>query len=246
MNINNNQLETQPQGDANVAANPTITETPAVEEANTDNLGNQSTSNAVQTDHEGSVDADTQQPTESEAPEALLTEASEGEEGEEQGETLGAPEQYSLPEVTGMEDFNADNPGVARFMEVARELNLSNEAMSTLYREVGPLMKMDTTSLRARALTMGTSATKADPELGGANFKETISLAQKAYNDPRFSNPALRKLLDDSGLASHPEIIRLFKNIGKHTGEGSFPRGAKAAFPTNDARSMFPSSKLNP
>lgn len=247
MNTNNSQLGTQPQGEAPVAANPTTTETPAIEQVNADNLGNESTSNAVEASNVGSDQPQAQQQTASEeAPEALLTEVTEGEESEEQGSTLGAPEQYDLPQVEGMEDFNADNPGVAKFMEVARQLDLSNEAMATLYREVGPLMKLNTESLRTRAMAAGVSATKADPELGGAKFKETITLANKAFNDNRFCNPALRQLLDQAGLVSHPEILRLFKNIGKLTGEGSFPRGTRQTIPSDDPLSMFPNSKLNP
>jgi hypothetical protein len=246
VNTNNNQLETQPQGEAPVAANPTTTETPTAETVNADNLGNESTSNAVLTEDAGSDEAEASRTEPEEAPEALLTEATEGEEGEEQGNTLGAPEQYDLPQVEGMEEFNADNPGVARFMEVARKLDLSNEAMATLYREVGPLMKMDTQNLRTRALAAGVSATKADPELGGVNFKETCHLANKAFNDKRFCTPALRQLLDQSGLVSHPEVLRLFRNIGKLTGEGSFPKGNQQTFGVNDSRSMFPNSKLNP
>lgn len=56
-------------------------------------------------------------------------------------------------------------------------------------------------------------ATKADPELGGHKLKESLRNARWALDF--FGDAELYGYLDESGLANHPEIIRLFKRVGE-------------------------------
>ena len=60
---------------------------------------------------------------------------------------------------------------------------------------------------------------KADKDLGGANFDANLKQGQSALR--RFGSEALTKLLDDSGLGSHPEFVRLFAKVGKAIAEDS-------------------------
>lgn len=60
-------------------------------------------------------------------------------------------------------------------------------------------------------------AVKADPQLGGANFDSTIAMAQKPIN--AFGSEAFKKALNESGLGSHPEMVRFCAAIGKLMGE---------------------------
>lgn len=60
--------------------------------------------------------------------------------------------------------------------------------------------------------------TKADPEIGGAKFDETVraaALARQAYFTPAFD-----KMLNDSGLGNHPEFVRAWSRVGKSMSEG--------------------------
>lgn len=52
---------------------------------------------------------------------------------------------------------------------------------------------------------------QADPEIGGAKWNESIGLAARALE--KLGAPPgspLRKLLDDTGVGNHPEMIRVF------------------------------------
>lgn len=54
---------------------------------------------------------------------------------------------------------------------------------------------------------------KADEEIGGAKFDENVAVAMKAVD--RFGGPQLKSALEETGLGSHPEVIRAFFKVGK-------------------------------
>jgi hypothetical protein len=54
---------------------------------------------------------------------------------------------------------------------------------------------------------------KEDKVLGGENLSANMEIAKRGFD--RFATPELRKLLNDSGYGSHPDIVRLFFAIGK-------------------------------
>lgn len=71
---------------------------------------------------------------------------------------------------------------------------------------------------------------QADPEIGGAKWKESINLAAHALD--KLGAPAgspLRKLLDDTGVGNHPEMIRVFARAGRLLGAKAPPRPRSAA-----------------
>lgn len=63
---------------------------------------------------------------------------------------------------------------------------------------------------------------KADPQFGGAKFDENVAVAQKAM--AAYGSPELTAMLDESGLGSHPEFVRLMHRVGKELGEGKLHR----------------------
>lgn len=54
---------------------------------------------------------------------------------------------------------------------------------------------------------------KNDKEIGGEKFDENVQAARGALE--KFGTPELKKLLNDYGIGSHPELIRAFTRIGK-------------------------------
>ena len=56
------------------------------------------------------------------------------------------------------------------------------------------------------------TALKSDKELGGAKYDATLGNVQRAYS--KFGTPEFTKLMEDSGLGNHPEIVRAFARIG--------------------------------
>ncbi len=64
-------------------------------------------------------------------------------------------------------------------------------------------------------------ATEADPLLA-PKLADNLVTARKALD--RFGDRELYHFLDDSGLANHPAVIRLFTRVGEATGEDRFVR----------------------
>lgn len=69
---------------------------------------------------------------------------------------------------------------------------------------------------------------KADPDIGGAHLDETHALIKDGI--AKFGTPKLAEALNETGLGNHPELVRLFRNIGAQTREdrGGLPPGGGA------------------
>jgi len=86
---------------------------------------------------------------------------------------------------------------------------------------------------------------KKDTEFGGQGFAQNVAIAIKPLN--QYGTPALRELLDATGLGNHPELIRYNYRIGKATGEPGLVDGNPNPPPSSgDARILYPNSKMNP
>jgi len=53
---------------------------------------------------------------------------------------------------------------------------------------------------------------KADPEFGGSDFHRNLRIAKTAVD--RLGGRGLRKALEETGMGSHPEIVRAFWKMG--------------------------------
>lgn len=136
----------------------------------------------------------------------------------------GAPEAYELSAPEGMV---LDTDALAIAEPVLRDLNLTNEQAQKLtdaYAQILPKVAERYQAEQSTAITAQRTAwaneAKADPEIGGANWDASVTASAKALD--RFGAPAgspFRQLLNDSGLGNHPEMIRMFANIGKTIGE---------------------------
>ena len=61
---------------------------------------------------------------------------------------------------------------------------------------------------------------KADKDLG---TDASIGAAQKAMD--KFGSPELKQYLNETGLGNHPELVRIFANIGKAMSEDGLVTG---------------------
>jgi hypothetical protein len=69
--------------------------------------------------------------------------------------------------------------------------------------------------------------TTTDKEIGGDKLPENLGVAKKALDT--FGTPALKTLLNQSGLGNHPEVVRFFVKAGKAISEdGQLVTGAAA------------------
>jgi hypothetical protein len=146
------------------------------------------------------------------------------EETVEEVKTEGAPEKY---EFIAPEGKQYDSAVIDAFSEVARELNLSNENAQKLIDRVNPVMQARTQEQLSAMAAQWENDAKADKEFGGDKLNENLGVAKKAMD--MFASSELKALLRESGLGSHPEIIRTFFKIGKQVSSDGFVNGEMPA-----------------
>lgn len=128
------------------------------------------------------------------------------------------PSKAQLPE--GFEKL--DDGLMAEFGPIAEELKLSQEqGQKLIAMHANTLKSMQDAQQKAQGeqLEQWAKDAKADKELGGDKFDQNLTVAKSALD--KFGSPALREMLDASGLGNHPEVIRVFHKIGKAIAEDS-------------------------
>lgn len=109
---------------------------------------------------------------------------------------------------------------------VAGELGLKQEDAQrfvSLGAELAQKFSTDQVALVTKARGEWQTAAKADREIGGDRFDANVAMAGNVFR--QFGTPELRKVLDDSGLGDHPEMIRWARRVAQAIGEDRFVSG---------------------
>jgi hypothetical protein len=159
----------------------------------------------------------------------------------DKGQPQGAPEKY---EFTMPEGVQMDESGVKAFSEFAKDSNLSQDAAQALLSKMAPAMAQRQADAVEAARTEWANLSTADKEIGGDKLTENLAVAKKALD--KFGTPELSKLLNESGLGNHPEIIRVLYRAGKAISEDTFVGGGGQGKtePETVAQRMYPN--MNP
>jgi hypothetical protein len=170
------------------------------------------------------------------------TEAANAEGGEASGEKApeGAPEKYefSIPEGSTL-----DAEGLEAFSEIAKDLNLSQDAAQKMIDKMAPEMAARQAEAIKAVQAEWLEGSKVDKEFGGEKLNENLSVAKKALDT--FGTPELRTLLNETGLGNHPEIIRMMYRAGKAISEDKFvpATGGSPAGSKDFAKSLYPNQQ---
>lgn len=169
--------------------------------------------------------------------------AGDGEqEAEAKGDGEAAPEaptyDYEVPAEMG-EVVNQE--AVDEFKSWAQKHNLSDEAAREAW-QMGLDLQGGIAAQLQEKLTQQADEwmeqTKADEEIGGAKLAQTAAVAKKAM--ARYATPELKKVLNDSGIGNHPEMVRLFYKIGKSISEDSIvPAQSNSAAEKSTAEVLY-------
>ena len=116
-----------------------------------------------------------------------------------------------------------DDTVIGAFSEVARDLNLTQDAAQKVLDKMAPVLAGRQAERIEAVQTEWTNSAKTDKEFGGDRLNENLGTAKKALEE--FGTPELRTLLNDSGMGNHPEVIRAFYRIGKAMAEDSIVTG---------------------
>lgn len=179
--------------------------------------------------------------TSADATNPATTEQTDGSKDDTTAKSQGAPEKYEFKAPDGVV---VDDTTIESFSEVAKELNLPQEAAQKILDKVGPVMAQRQAEVIANLNTQWVEGVRSDKEIGGDKLQENLAVAKKAMDT--FGTPELRTLLNESRLGNHPEIIRVFYRAGKSISEDKFvaggsgrPNGSKDA-----AKSLYPNQQL--
>jgi hypothetical protein len=214
-------------GSADAGENTTPTETKPAEGG--EGAGEGEGSSSESKSGEGGASGDGEKPIVADAFADNAEGESEGnasKEGEGEGETF----KFTLPEGAELDKEAGDS-----FLKILEEGKVGDEVGQKLVDLYAGTMQATMEKIEAARVEMEHEAerelkktreewiarTKADPELGGANFKDSGLLAQKGLAGT--GTPELAELFNQTGLAYHPEVRRHFARVGKMLSNDSSP-----------------------
>ncbi len=133
---------------------------------------------------------------------------------------FGKPDKYDYSGVKLPENYCYDENLLNEFNELAGKYNLSqksaNELMSIavkLSQLTGSNFSKTLAEQQRQKVENYRYSLINDREIGGANFDKTMRTANIAYT--QFANNEVQEILTETGLNCHPQIVKMFYNIGK-------------------------------
>lgn len=179
-----------------------------------------------------------------EEPQGLTGAPDEGGEDNPFAESLGAPEgDYSTEGIQLPEGMKIDEGTMQELGAVCREHGLSQKVFSSLVEKMSPVLEQRQAArlndLRKQFLDEG----RADPDIGGARWKETMTGATAAYR--KFASKEAQALLQATGLNCHPAIIRMFRDINSQISDDAVVRGRSVGPKKNSLANLYNNSNMN-
>lgn len=140
------------------------------------------------------------------------------------------PEAY---ELTAPEGMTLDADLLAEATPIFKEMGLTNEAANKVLPIAKTLMDKTRDATVQQLIDQGAQQrkawldeAKADPEIGGAKWENTLHAASRALDAlGHVEGSPLRVLLNETGIGNHPAMIGAMAQIGAMVGEdGAFVR----------------------
>lgn len=132
---------------------------------------------------------------------------------------FGKPEKYDYSDVKLPENYGYDENLLNEFNELAGKYNLSQKSANELMSMAVKLTQLNSDNyVKAMAEQQRQKIEDFkrnlvnDREIGGANFDKTMRTANIAYTE--FADEQVQRLLQETGLNCHPQVVKMFYNIG--------------------------------
>ena len=132
----------------------------------------------------------------------------------------GAPEKYEFNAQVADAPDELDPEVLTAFGEVAKDLDLPQEAAQKVLDKVAPVIQARQAQAVEEVKVEWANEAKADQEFGGESLAANLEIAKSSLN--AFGTDALKSLLQESGLGNHPEVIRFMYRAGKAISEDSY------------------------
>ena len=154
-------------------------------------------------------------------PENLIQLPQEGENRESIWNQLGRPEQ---PNGYNFDEFGDENGELDGFREFAHDSGLTQQQADNMLHLYNEIQEEE-----HNASTQQMEDMKVQTEINlqrewGRNYDGKLDYAKRAFG--QIGTPELSKLMDESGMGNHPEVIRAFSTVGEMLGEDSLVIGS--------------------
>lgn len=152
-----------------------------------------------------------------------------------------APEKYEDFKVP--DGMTLDAKMLTEVQPVLKELGLSQASAQKVVdfyaNKVIPGFVQQMADAREAQGKAWEEATKADKELGGDKLNENLEVAKATLS--KFGSPNLVKLLNESRLGNHPEVVRFFHKVGRAMSEDNMGGAGGGGAPEKDAaKTLYP------
>lgn len=147
------------------------------------------------------------------------------------------------------EGVNLDKSMIDSFTAFAKENKVSSDNAQKFFdqflatqQKAGEAAQKAAVEAHMEQVTKWAEEAKSDPEIGGAKFDANLAAGKKALQ--RFGNPGLSKMLNETGLGNHKDVISFFAKVGKLISEDKLPGGLAGqggGDPVNPAAVLYPS-----
>ena len=170
---------------------------------------------------------DTQQQAESVQEQQVSDETAVENETSESETPQGAPETYEFNTKITDDSSELDPEVVTAFGEVAKELDLPQDAAQKVLDKVAPVIQAKQAKVLEQVKLDWANDSQADKEFGGENLAKNLNVAKTALD--AFGSDSLKSLLHETGFGNHPEIIRFMYKAGKAISEDSYVGNSEGA-----------------
>ena len=196
-------------------------------EANQTNEGDSQQPVDATTEQSTEATTDTQQQAESVQDQQVSDETAVESKTSDQDAPLGAPEKYEFNTKVADAPGELDPEVVTAFGEVAKELDLPQDAAQKVLDKVAPVIQAKQAKVMEQVKVDWANDSQSDEEFGGENLAANLDLAKQSLE--AFGSDALKSLLAETGFGNHPEIIRFMYRAGKAISEDSYVGNSQGA-----------------
>ena len=139
----------------------------------------------------------------------------------------GAPDKYEFNSKVADAPDELDPEVLTAFGDVAKELNLPQDAAQKVLDKVAPVIQARQAKAIEQTKVEWATQSKSDSEFGGENLTDNLDVAKASLDT--FGTDALKSLLQETGLGNHPEVIRFMYRAGKAISEDSYVGNSQGA-----------------
>ena len=154
-------------------------------------------------------------------PENLISLPQEGENRDSIWNQMGRPEE---PNGYNFEEFGDENGELDGFREFAHDSGFTQQQAENILGLYNNIQEEENSASAQQVEDMKTQTQIDLQREWGRNYDGKLDYAKRAFG--QIGTPELSKLMDDSGMGNHPEVIRAFSRVGEMLGEDSLVIGS--------------------